>query len=207
MSSKLTDQSALLERLFQDLSGTWLLSRNLQSTNSSEPSRRCSGTATFTSTPSPLPVLDADGKLDKADAEMVYHEHGELELMEASGSNFTSVRTFTFTRKYIWRLQKTDTAHCFSVWFTKPGTDTIDYLFHKVDIFVDQGEISGFRNELVLRGTGGHLCVEDFYSSSYAFTLTRSDEDSLFKPSSWTTIHKVLGPEKDQHIETTFIRA
>ncbi|OCT54419.1 hypothetical protein CLCR_00958 [Cladophialophora carrionii] len=198
--------SALLIRLFEDLAGTWLLNRQLRSADPSEPSGRCAGQALFMKRPSPSPVVDPDGKLHSADAELLYHEHGEFEMMMATGNNLTSVPTFTFSRKYIWRLQTAENGHTISIWFTKPGTETIDYLFHKIDIPFEDDQNLGADGRLVLHGTGGHLCVEDFYSSSYTFTLSRSSADSPIKLASWTTVHEVLGPKKDQHIETTFVR-
>jgi hypothetical protein len=152
-------------------------------------------------------VLGEDGKLDIADAELLYHEQGEFEMMKTTGDNLTSVPTFTFSRKYVWRLQKADNACTVSIWFTKPGTDLIDYLFHKIDIPLEQDETSRANGRLVLNGSGGHLCVEDFYSSSYAFTLSRRSDTSSPALVSWTTVHEVLGPKKDQHIETTFVRS
>jgi hypothetical protein len=197
---------AFLRGLFEELAGTWDLNRQLRSADPSEPSGRCAGQASFTTRPSPSPVIDPDGKLHVADAELLYHEHGEFEMMMVTGNKLTGVPTFAFSRKYIWRLQKSENGHTISIWFTKPGTETIDYLFHKIDIPFDEDQTSGSDSKLVLHGTGGHLCVEDFYSSSYAFTLTRPSEDSPFKLASWTTVHEVLGPKKDQHIETTFVR-
>ncbi|EXJ65264.1 hypothetical protein A1O7_01605 [Cladophialophora yegresii CBS 114405] len=199
--------SALLTRLFEDLPGTWLLNRQLRSADPSEPSGRCAGKAHFTTRPSPSPVVGPDGKLHTADAELLYHEQGEFEMKMATGNNLTSVPTFTFSRKYIWRLQKAENGHTISIWFAKPGTETIDYLFHKIDIPFEDDQNSEADGRLVLHGTGGHLCVEDFYSSSYTFTLSRPSEDSTFKLASWTTVHEVLGPKKDQHIETTFVRS
>ncbi|KIW82849.1 hypothetical protein Z517_02092 [Fonsecaea pedrosoi CBS 271.37] len=206
MSNSIPSASNLLTRLFQDLSGTWLLNRKLQSADPSEPSGTCSGTATFTKTPSPSPVLDADGKLNIPDAELLYHEQGNFEMMKAVGNHLASVPTFTFSRKYIWRLSRAENVYTISIWFTKPGTETIDYLFHKIDLPLDENQASQSELRLVLDGTGGHLCVEDFYNSSYSFTLKRPDADSPFSLFSWTTLHEVRGPKKDQHIETTFVR-
>lgn len=205
MSSDLS-HPALLTRLFDDLSGTWLLNRQLESANTSEPSGRCTGKATFTKAQSPSPVLDQNGKLDVADAELLYHEQGEFEMMLTTGNNLTSVPTFTFSRKYIWRLQRTDYAHTISVWFTKPGTEQIDYLFHKIDLPFEKEQALKSDSRVVLNGTGGHLCIEDFYNSSYAFTMSRPSTDSPFALTSWTMEHEVQGPKKDQHITTTFIR-
>jgi hypothetical protein len=198
-------RSALLATLFQDLVGTWSLSRKLQSAHPAEPSGRCSGTATFTKRSTPSPVVGADGELDNADAELLYHERGEFEMMMANGNNLASVPTFTFSRKYIWRLQQSESSHTISIWFTKPGTETIDYLFHKIDV-PQEGDSPESTKKLTLHGSGGHLCVDDFYSSSYGFTLAKQGDKDSMSLSSWTTAHEVQGPKKDQHIETTFVR-
>ncbi|KAJ9606504.1 hypothetical protein H2200_009465 [Cladophialophora chaetospira] len=198
-------KSAILN-LFEDLVGTWILNRQLRSAHPSEPSGRCSGKADFTRRPSPSPVPDTDGKLHIATAELLYHEQGDFEMMMTTGDNLTSVPTFTFSRKYIWRLQEVEKGHTISIWFTKPGTEIIDYLFHKIDVPSDQDQPPGVNGRLVLNGSGGHLCVDDFYSSSYAFVLSRPSDESPSALTSWTMIHEVVGPKKDQHIETTFVR-
>lgn len=192
--------------LFNDLTGTWTLNRQLRSADPSEPSGRCSGTAVFTNRLSPSPVVDSDGTLHVAVAELLYHEHGEFEMMMAAGNNLANVPTFAFSRKYIWRLQKAEKGHTISIWFTKPGTEIIDYLFHKIDIPSNHDHSPGRSSSMILNGTGGHLCVEDFYSSSYAFNMFPSSDGSLSNLSSWTTVHEVLGPKKDQHIKTTFVK-
>ncbi len=201
--------SSPLITLFHNLSGTWLLHRKLHSADASEPAGRCSGKATFTKTPTPSPVVDAKGKLHLADAEFLYHEQGEFEMMTAPQIEAGKVPVFSFSRKYIWRLQTTENASgTISIWFTKPGTDTIDYLFHNIDLPVDQDEPCPTKHKRVLHGTGGHVCVDDFYSSSYSFTLSqKEDDDPSLSLSSWTTLHEVRGPKKDQIIETTFIKA
>lgn len=191
----------LLTELFHKLAGTWTLTRTLNSANATEPSGSCTGTATFTVT-QPSPVLGSDGKLNLADAELLYHEQGEFEMAKQSSVQ-AAIPKFTFSRKYIWRLQKTHDNHTISVWFTKPGTNTIDYLFHKIDIPIDNNLLSNPSDVIVIEGAGGHLCVEDFYSSSYTFHLDRRDGNPPLL-SSFTTTHEVRGPKKDQLIQTTF---
>lgn len=199
--------ATLASRLFQDLSGTWLLNRKLQSANPSEPSGRCEGKATFAKTP-PSPFINADGKLELADVELLYHEQGEFEMSPSASSVATSQPNlkFSFSRKYIWRLTKAEDAYTISIWFTKPGTNTLDYLFHKIDIPFHQNHVSDVGEAVVLRGSGGHLCVEDFYSSSYTFKLSQKQPGGA-SLSSWSTMHEVRGPKKDQIIETTFTQA
>lgn len=194
----------LLTDLFHNLAGKWTLERKLQSADPSEPSGNCKGEATFTIT-QPSPVIAEDGSLQLADAELLYHEQGEFE-MTASTQSQGNVLKFAFSRKYIWRLQRAQDVNTISVWFTKPGTNVIDYLFHKIDIPVrsEEDDKASFQ-EIVLDGSGGHLCVEDFYSSSYSFHLNTQSKGSDVL--SWfTTTHEVRGPKKDQLIETTFSR-
>ncbi|EXJ96142.1 hypothetical protein A1O1_01268 [Capronia coronata CBS 617.96] len=196
--------TALITNLFHTLQGTWSLDRKLQSADPSAPSGRCSGKATFTPT-QPSPIVDSDGKLQLADSELLYHEQGDFEMAAAAPGQPAPLK-LPFSRKYIWRLKQADEALTISVWFTKPGTDTIDYLFHQIDIPFAQDDVEGSHGEIVLRGTGGHLCVADFYSSSYSFSLTGQSPDSVIL-SSWSTLHEVRGPKKDQIIETKFTKA
>ena len=188
-------RATTLGKLFESLAGKWKLERNLHSTNSSEPSGKCYGEASFTAR-SPSPVLQEDGKLDLAEAELLYHEQGEFELPNA-------VR-LPFSKKYIWRLDKD--SKDFSVWFAKPDGDAVDYLFHKIGIPNDDAikqtdsEQKQYRQ---LHGSGGHLCVDDFYNTSYTFTF---DLENL-KIATWESLHEVRGPKKDQLIFTKFERA
>ena len=197
----------LLRDVFHSLAGTWTLNRRLQSEHTAEPSGTCTGTATFTVT-QPSPVLDSDGSLNLADAQLLYHEQGEFEMFQNPSSRGGPIPKFTFSRKYIWRLQATDNTHTISVWFTKPGTDTIDYLFHKIDVPSDHniGPTSTDTMTMTIHGAGGHLCVEDFYSSSYEFHLNQNETDATPRLASFTTTHEVRGPKKDQLIETSFKR-
>lgn len=57
--------------------------------------------------------------------------------------------------------------------------------------------------------SGGHLCVEDYYSSSYLFSGKRKGGDAELDidVDSWTMHHDVRGPKKDQTIETVFKKA
>ncbi|EXJ79313.1 hypothetical protein A1O3_08815 [Capronia epimyces CBS 606.96] len=204
---------SLIAGLFHTLQGTWNLDRKLQSDDPTAPSGRCSGKATFTPTP-PSAVIDSDGKLQLADAELLYHEQGEFEMATATAAQQSPLPLkFPFSRKYIWRLKRLDDgddALTISVWFTKPGTNMIDYLFHQIDLPLsqDDGDDTDTDTVLLLHGTGGHLCVADFYSTAYSFSLSRTAGPSATAMlSSWSTLHEVRGPKKDQVIETKFTRA
>jgi hypothetical protein len=177
--------------LFDSLAGTWTLSRDLDSANATEPSGKCFGTATFTSR-QPSPVLDVNGKLHLADAELLYHEQGEFQL--------PSMIKVPFSKKYVWRIGKDEGGKDakLSVWFTKPGSEATDYLFHDIQISVIDGSTEAF----VVQGSGGHLCVDDFYSTVYDF---RTDQNGRIR--SWKTTHEVRGPKKDQVLTTTFSRS
>lgn len=181
-----------LQALFDSLAGTWALDRDLTSTNASEPSGKCTGTAIFTPR-NPSPVVDQDGKLNLTDAEMLYHETGEFLL--------PSQVKVPFSKKYVWRFDRA--VPKISLWFTKPGTDKVDYLFHNIDLSVNS-------DTKEVRGSGGHLCVEDFYATSYFFKLTSGQmpsEDQETAVASWETVHEVRGPKKDQILTTRFTRA
>ena len=196
-------RATLLPTVFDSLAGTWTLSRNLVSVSASEPSGTCTGTALFTPR-SPSPVMNADGKLDLADKEMLYHEQGTFEL--PSGIRMP------FAKKYIWRLQKHVDRSNLSVWFCKPGSELIDYLFHTIDIDTESelvGEPIGASASIELGGNGGHLCIDDFYSSTYSFRLaarhhTAASEECAHELHSFSTVHEVRGPRKDQVISTSF---
>lgn len=198
----MTAKASAIERLWRGLSGKWQLKRILQSANAAEPSGTCSGTATFT-TQEPVPIIDDNGKLQIASKQLLYTETGEFEL-STNLSQTTPTSKFTFSRKYIWRLQSTDLLNAeISVWFTKSGTEKVDYLFHKF-LVQDVDEELGITK---VDCSGGHLCVEDYYSSSYTFHLKRmSDRVNESDLQSWTMVHEVRGPKKDQVIETHFHR-
>ncbi|KAJ9655205.1 hypothetical protein H2198_005901 [Neophaeococcomyces mojaviensis] len=175
--------------------------------NAAEPSGNCVGTATFTSR-QPSIFVDGDGKLQNASKEMLYAEKGEFEMMTVNSA--TNVPRFSFSRKYVWRFQEEKAAKPeISIWFVKPGTEQIDYLFHT--FHVQNVSKTGDSDNCVVHVecSGGHLCVEDFYSSNYAFAIhdqpDGETEESILK--SWNMLHEVRGPKKDQVIETTFTRA
>lgn len=187
-------RATTLSKLFESLTGKWKLERNLHSTNSNEPSGKCYGEASFQPRPSSS-VVGADGKLNLAETELLYYEQGEFELPNA-------IR-LPFSKKYIWRLEKD--SKDISVWFAKPGTEAVDYLFHEIGVLHDDAteqiniEQKQYRQ---LHGSGGHLCVDDFYTTSYTFTF---DEDDL-KIVAWESLHEVSGPRKDQLIFTKFVK-
>ena len=196
-------RATLLPKLFDSLAGTWTLRRCLVSANASEPSGTCTGTALFTPRP-PSPVVNTDGRLDLADNEMLYHEQGTFEL--PSGVKMP------FTKKYIWRLQKHVNRSNLSVWFCKPGTEIIDYVFHTIDIDTESEVADGVIRDpalIELGGNGGHLCIDDFYSTTYTFRMdsghhTATSEERFHKLHSFSTVHEVRGPRKDQVISTSF---
>jgi hypothetical protein len=179
--------------LFESLAGKWTLERNLHSTNANEPSGKCYGHASFTSR-TPIPVPLEDGKFDQADAELLYHEQGEFEL--------PNTMRLPFSKKYVWRLNQESSE--ISVWFVKPTSDSVDYLFHKIAVPHDDAiEVSDKQKEhRQIHGTGGHLCVDDFYNTSYTFTFDANDKQIV----AWESLHEVKGPKKDQLIFTKFAK-
>lgn len=207
-----SEQTSSIALVFGQLAGTWVLNRILNSNNAAEPSGKCIGTATFKPR-EPSVFIGDDSKLDLAQAEIVYHEQGEFEMYQTVGTQNTAPK-FPFSRKYIWRLQEHPerSSHVLSIWFTKPGTEQIDYLFHKVDMQTTDLEAE-YKSQSTcnLEGEGGHLCEEDFYSSSYTFHLSKIDGDGTSsvdssRLTSWKMLHEVRGPQKDQAIATEFTR-
>ena len=186
-------RATVVASLFGSLAGSWVLDRELESANAEEPSGKCLGTATLTPR-TPSPVLDEDGELPLADAEMLYHETGELKL--PSGIRLP------FSKMYIWRLKRNTNEPKLSIWFVKPGTDKIDYSFHTIDLSIAEDE-----NQV--HGSGGHLCVDDFYATAYTFNLSPRSvpAQDMGTLASWETVHEVRGPKKDQTITTRFSRS
>lgn len=183
--------------IFRQLQGRWKLDRSLKSTNTSEPSGKCYGTASFT----PRPVTKISDH--SASEEMLYEESGDFEITLPVSTGYTGPR-LTFSKKYIWRLS-IDREPNISVWFTKPGTDELDYLFHEQDL---QSNPDGSTNIAVAaaRAHGSHLCVEDMYETDYQYDLMRKTHSEDPELSHWSTSHTVKGPKKDQLITTRFTR-
>lgn len=187
--------------LFHSLAGTWHLRRTLTSTNTSDLQGTCTGSATYSPRP-PSVFIDREGQLRLAAAEMLYHERGKFEMHPTHHIAGAGVVKVPFERKYIWRLSKAGVKSEISVWFTKPGSEEIDYLFHDLLVQTCETMNDGIREEVVEMAelSGGHVCVEDFYASTYSFTLTEGQVRG------WNVIHEVQGPKKDQTIETTFAK-
>jgi hypothetical protein len=200
--------------LFKSLEGSWNLERKLNSSNVSEPSGQCHGIARFT-IPAPGPVgrgIQGRGIQGHGDVvgEMLYREEGQFQMQAPAPG--VHMPYMTFSRNYIWRLNSAKAEfgeHLISLWFTKPGTEQLDYLFH-ILAMDDQtpGQLSEHSRQSasVIRAHGSHLCVEDQYETHYVFRFT--DQGDAAEPSlaQWQTIHTVKGPNKDQRIETTFTR-
>lgn len=195
----------LLPALWHSLENTrWALHRTLHSTNTAEPSGTCNGTAKFTSRP-PSTFVDRDKQVQPAAGEMLYVEEGSFRM----SNSLPNSPAFSFSRKYIWRLRDERPGPPeISIWFTKPGTEEIDYLFHTFLVQrMDEAEGDSVDSSgIKVICSGGHLCVEDFYSSTYVFSGTKTEDGEGMKieVDSWTMHHDVRGPKKDQSIETVF---
>jgi len=203
--ASMTQKSSAMTMLWNGLQGTWRLSRKLHSMNATEPSGNCIGTASFTPR-QPAIFVDKEGKLQNASKEMLYTERGDFEM--TSTNSIMNAPKFAFSRKYVWRLQDEKSSNPeISIWFVKPGTEQLDYLFHTF-LVQDVTEYKKSAKSLTMvECSGGHLCVEDYYSSTYTFQLSEMTDDG---PDSrtvacWTMLHEVRGPKKDQIIETEFV--
>jgi len=198
----MSQKSSALTTLWQGLQGTWQLKRKLHSMSVAQPSGNCTGTALFTAR-QPAVFVDGEGKLQNASKEMLYSEQGDFEMTSMNG--MTNLPKFSFSRKYVWRLQdeKSVTPEI-SIWFVKPGTEQIDYLFHKFVVQDVMEDEKPGKSSIVVECSGGHLCVEDYYSSTYTFQLSKTPTNMSdnFTLACWTMLHEVRGPQKDQVIET-----
>ena len=200
----------LMQALFRHLvGGTWQLRRSMSSSNATEPSGQCYGQSTFT-----LRSV-SDVQDDMAMEEMLYQEAGVFN-MAAESQTQRHVPSLSFSRKYVWRLclPSAPAKHrsgC-SVWFVKPGTEEIDYLFHRFSGPILTSRTDNDQIEATVSFKGDHLCVNDWYNSEYEFTLLPSQEgkQSAGTESSelvrWFMRHQVIGPTKTQLIETAFTR-
>lgn len=153
----------------------------------------------------PTLFVDDDGVFQNASQEMLYSEQGHFEIMGTTAA--TDMPRVPFSRKYIWRLKEDKSAAPeISVWFVKPGTEKLDYLFHKVLFQHSSDSTRDGKIGSEVECAGGHLCVEDLYSSIYQFSLECADGGPVVLPR-WKMSHEVVGPQKDQIIETVFDRA
>jgi len=202
--ASMTQKSSALTTLWNGLQGTWQLKRKLHSMNAAEPSGNCIGTASFTPR-QPAIFVDNEGKLQNASKEMLYSEQGDFEML--STNSMANAPKFSFSRKYVWRLQDEKSANPeISIWFVKPGTEQLDYLFHKFLVQDVTEDKKSPKSLTTVECSGGHLCVEDYYSSTYTFQLgerTNNDPNNG-NIACWTMLHEVRGPKKDQIIETKF---
>lgn len=189
------NSSTIACAVFRQLQGKWKLDRTLKSTNTSEPSGKCYGIASFT----PRPVTKISDH--KASDEMLYEESGDFEISVPPNAAYASPR-LTFSRKYIWRLSDGEEP-TISVWFTKPGTEELDYLFHEQDLR-SNSDASTKSRTAAARAHGSHLCVADMYETDYRYDLSNEIAPENSKILQWSTSHTVKGPKKDQLIMTTF---
>lgn len=198
-------EADILIYLFKSLQGSWRLERRLNSSNASEPSGRCHGVAHFTSRP-PSKVERDSQEHDEGGGEMLYHEEGQFQMQAASA--MVHMPYVTFSRKYVWRINSREEGVIrpeISLYFVKPGTEEVDYLFHR--LIIHDGVSSQSHGSIsIIRAHGSHLCVQDQYETDYTFMFMRHEDGAKFSLEEWQTVHTVKGPKKDQRIETTFSR-
>jgi hypothetical protein len=164
----------------------------------------------FTSRP-PSAVKSDIQETGEVVGEMLYHEEGQFQMQASSLG--VQMPYMTFARNYIWRLNSAAAESGYpscSVWFAKPGTEELDYLFHT--LIIDDQPLSQQGDKVqqgtsVIRAHGSHLCVEDQYETEYVFTFTEHRDGAKISLAEWQTVHTVKGPKKDQRIETTFTPA
>ncbi|KAL8676116.1 MAG: hypothetical protein Q9224_007322, partial [Gallowayella concinna] len=176
--------TTICEQIFDALTGTWTIEREIRSALPIFPSGTFSGEAQFENRPQ---------RAVEFDKELLYIENGKFTTAQGLA--------FTATRRYVYRYQrKVDTM---SVWFVKPEENTsVDYLFHELQLH--SGTDASHQNSPPVNGTvkssSYHLCVEDHYTPSYVFRL----EDSLLQH--WQLAYQVKGPQKDYTAEASYVR-
>lgn len=145
---------------------------------------------------------------------MLYQENGKSQIRN-SRRGAPELPFMTFSGSYVWRMAPSSASCNFpdiSIWFTKPGTEELDYPFHDLDTNLQTlGKVvaSQGASGIVLRGHGRHSCVQDQYDTDYGFTLTwnnNNENEPKIGLKRWQTVHTVRDPKKDQRIETEFTR-
>ncbi len=208
-----TDQAGLLRTLFHGLEERWRLDRTLNNSAGSESSGVCAGVGLFTPRP-PSQVEGSTGQGNSTVEEMLYQEQGQFQMQSAT-SGAGALPVMTFSRSYVWRMGSSSPGTgipALSLWFTKPGTEQLDYLFHELSMDIEtlaRPKLGQDELRTVVRAHGSHLCVEDQYETDYAFALKWDDtsqRDATALLEQWTTLHTVKGPKKTQRIETTFTK-
>ena len=108
------------------------------------------------------------------DGALYYHEQGILKLPDEAG------KELQFSRAYLYRFA----GPALTVLFDEAAPRTFEEI-----------EIAGGAEDW--RGSGRHLCDQDWYFSDYAFEAG----------SGFRTSHRVEGPRKSYTIETRYSRS
>lgn len=176
-----------IKAIFESLRGSWTLQRTLTSKLASFPSGTFTGTATFT----PHHSFDSSS--------LLYHESGELKT-----SNGLVLRA---NKKYLYSYQPEQDK--ITAWFVKesrdgdnatPNTDEADYVFHELVFEDDDNSAAAVGSAVRLKANGNHLCIKDFYSAFYEFSMQNEVLER------WSLTYEVKGPSKDYTSSTTFTR-
>ncbi|KAI4097592.1 MAG: hypothetical protein LQ344_000325 [Seirophora lacunosa] len=172
-------------RLFNALHGAWKITRTIKSALPSYPSGNFKGKATFERR-----KPSAEGYHD----EYLYSESGTFSADQGL--------TFQASRQYVYRYQASSDA--ISAWFVKPDDrSTVDYLFHelRMEDSRETDDRQASQDQLVVRASAYHLCVDDHYSPDYIFQLKNGILDD------WSLTYHVKGPQKDFIAEACYTKS
>ncbi|KAJ5032349.1 uncharacterized protein L3040_008955 [Drepanopeziza brunnea f. sp. 'multigermtubi'] len=184
--------------VFRGLQGIWTLNRTITSRIPTFPSGKLVGTASLlprnpTDKPSPASSSTTPGQEGekeeeaKADMEYLYFEEGEFK------TDFGA--TMTAKRSYVYRyFEERD---CIDLWFAKQDYMSADYFFHRVKFIIPEEEAGPGRP---WRAASSHLCIEDMYDVSYAFSFSGATLEN------WSAEYTVKGPQKDYTIRNVYTR-
>ena len=175
----------LTKSLFDSLEGSWRLTRQIDSLESTHPSGLFEGTADFERRP------PSDMKYT---AEYLYSENG---LFKIENGIFMKAK-----RHYVYRYDKN--SDNITVWFVKvDDANVVDYFFHdlnfrRVDSKASEDAHIDSLSELM--ASGHHLCNEDLYQPEYRFRMKPSGVED------WNILFKVVGPKKNYSTMAHFSR-
>ncbi|KAL9010192.1 MAG: hypothetical protein Q9173_004855 [Seirophora scorigena] len=172
-------------RLFNSLRGAWKITRTIKSGLPSYPSGNFKGKATFERR-----QPSAEGYHD----EYLYSENGTFSADPGL--------TCQASRQYVYRYQASSDA--ISAWFVKPDDrSTVDYQFHELRIedSRETDDRQGSQDQLLVRASAYHLCVDDHYTPDYNFQLIDGILDH------WSLTYHVKGPQKNYIAEACYTRS
>lgn len=172
------NKSGHIQALFDSLNGKWAMQRDIANFRDDGLAGTVSGSANFERRDPTSP--------DTA-AEYLYIEDGKFTT--------TTGMVLQATRRWIWRYHDSAATEApISVHFVKADGETEDYVYNLLTFPPKEGsEIVDGRE--VLKARAEHPCGDDFYVSTYEFTMAMGK---------FEVRHEVKGPSKDYISRTTY---